>query len=155
MKLAIGCDHAGYALKARIIETAKNLGHEIIDMGCHGEASVDYPDYAVPACKEVLEGRADRAILLCYTGVGMSMAANKVRGIRCALVGDTLTAKLTRQHNDSNVLALGAGIIGAALAEEILTVWLATPTIATEPGRHKNRVEKLMNIERLMNTEKP
>lgn len=144
MKLAFGCDHAALGLKNYLIRVAKEMGHEVEDFGCYTQESVDYPDYAVPVCEAVLQGGAERGILVCYTGIGISISANKMRGIRCALCSDPLSARLTREHNDTNVLALGAGIIGEALAREIFTVWLQTQALG---GRHAARVNKMMAIE--------
>ena len=146
MKIAIGADHAGYRLKDEIVPLLKELGHEVEDLGCDCSQSVDYPDYAIPVCERVVKGEADRGILICGTGIGMSIAANKVRGIRCALVHDLFSAKATREHNDSNVLAMGERVIGPGLAQEIVKVWLETPFSQNE--RHVNRVNKVMAIER-------
>jgi ribose 5-phosphate isomerase B len=146
MKIAIGADHAGYRLKDEIVPLLKELGHEVEDLGCDCSQSVDYPDYAIPVCERVVKGEADRGILICGTGIGMSIAANKVPGIRCALVHDLFSAKATREHNDSNVLAMGERVIGPGLAQEIVKVWLETPFSQNE--RHVNRVNKVMAIER-------
>jgi len=146
MKIAIGADHAGYRLKDEIVPLLKELGHEVEDFGCDCSQSVDYPDYALPVCERVVKGEADRGILICGTGIGMSIAANKVPGIRCALVHDLFSAKATREHNDTNVLAMGERVIGPGLAQEIVKVWLETPFSQGE--RHVNRVNKVMAIER-------
>ena len=146
MKIAIGADHAGFRLKDEIVPLLKELGHEVEDFGCDCSQSVDYPDYAIPVCERVVKGEADRGILICGTGIGMSIAANKVPGIRCALVHDLFSAKATREHNDSNVLAMGERVIGPGLAQEIVKVWLETPFSQGE--RHVNRVNKVMAIER-------
>ena len=146
MKIAIGADHAGFRLKDEIVPLLKELGHEVEDFGCDCSQSVDYPDYAIPVCERVVKGEADRGILICGTGIGMSIAANKVPGIRCALVHDLFSAKATREHNDSNVLAMGERVIGPGLAQEIVRVWLETPFSQNE--RHVNRVNKVMAIER-------
>ena len=145
MKIAIGADHAGFRLKDEIVPLLKELGHEVEDFGCDCSQSVDYPDYAIPVCERVVKGEADRGILICGTGIGMSIAANKVPGIRCALVHDLFSAKATREHNDSNVLALGERVVGPGLAQEIVRVWLETPFSQGE--RHVNRVNKVMAIE--------
>mgnify|MGYP001190342136 FL=1 len=144
MKIAIGSDHGGYHLKEAIKKVVLELGHEVDDFGCHGAESVDYPDYARPVAQKVATGEYDRGILICGTGIGMSIAANKVAGIRCALVHDPYSAKMTRLHNDSNVLALGERVIGPALAEEIVKIWLDTPF---EGGRHTRRLQKLDALE--------
>lgn len=145
MKIAIGADHAGYRLKDEIVEFIRSLGHEVEDFGCNCADSVDYPDYAVPVCERVLAGEADRGILICGTGIGMSIAANKYPGIRCALAHDVFSAKATREHNDSNVLALGERVIGPGLAAEIIRVWLETEFSGA--GRHQSRVDKITAIE--------
>ncbi|WP_027094329.1 ribose 5-phosphate isomerase B [Cohnella thermotolerans] len=145
MKIAIGADHAGYRLKDVIVPFLQAQGHEVIDVGCNCADSVDYPDYAVPVCDKVVHGEADRGILICGTGIGMSIAANKTPGIRCALVHDLFSAKATREHNDTNVLAMGERVIGPGLAEEIVRVWLDTPFSQGE--RHKGRIEKVKAIE--------
>lgn len=145
MKIAIGADHAGYRLKDVIVPKLHEWGHEVVDVGCDCADSVDYPDYAVPVCDMVVKGEVDRGILICGTGIGMSIAANKTPGIRCALVHDLFSAKATREHNDSNVLSMGERIIGPGVAEEIVKVWLDTPFSGNE--RHWNRVRKVMDIE--------
>jgi ribose 5-phosphate isomerase B len=145
MKIAIGADHAGYRLKDEIVPLLQSLGHEIEDFGCDCSQSVDYPDYAVPVCEQVTQGTADRGILICGTGIGMSIAANKIPGIRCALVHDMFSAKATREHNDTNVLALGERVVGPGLAQEIVRIWLETPFSNGE--RHVGRVNKVMGLE--------
>ncbi|MGO4547557.1 ribose 5-phosphate isomerase B [Paenibacillus sp. 2TAB23] len=146
MKIAIGADHAGYRLKDEVVPFLQSLGHEIEDVGCSCDQSVDYPDYALPVCDLVTSGKAERGILICGTGIGMSIAANKVRGIRCALVNDMFSAKATREHNDTNVLALGERVIGPGIALEIIRIWLDTPFSNGE--RHVGRVNKVMEIEK-------
>ncbi|MHA7967080.1 ribose 5-phosphate isomerase B [Paenibacillus sp. CAU 1782] len=145
MKIAIGADHAGYRLKDELVPLLKSLGHEIQDVGCDCDQSVDYPDYALPVCDLVARGDADRGILICGTGIGMSIAANKHAGIRCALVHDLFSAKATREHNDTNVLAMGERVIGPGLAQEILRTWLETPFSGGE--RHAGRIRKVMQLE--------
>ncbi|MGO4370519.1 ribose 5-phosphate isomerase B [Paenibacillus sp. YIM B09110] len=145
MKIAIGADHAGYVLKDVVVPFIESLGHEIVDVGCDCSQSVDYPDYALPVCDLVANGEADRGILICGTGIGMSIAANKVKGIRCALVHDLFSAKATREHNDTNVLAMGERIIGPGVAQEIIRIWLETPFSQGE--RHQGRLNKLAQIE--------
>lgn len=145
MKIAIGADHAGYRLKDEVVPFLQSLGHEIEDVGCSCDQSVDYPDYALPVCDLVTSGKAERGILICGTGIGMSIAANKVRGIRCALVSDMFSAKATREHNDTNVLALGERVLGPGVALEIIRIWLETPFSNGE--RHVGRVYKVMQIE--------
>ncbi len=141
--IAIGSDHAGYALKQEIIKHFEDKGIEYNDCGCSGER-VDYPDIAEKTCAEVTSGRAEKAVLICGTGVGISISANKIKGIRAALCGDWYSAKYTRLHNDANVLCMGGRVIGAGLACEITDVFLET---AFEGGRHAARVEKIMKLE--------
>ncbi|MED4601493.1 ribose 5-phosphate isomerase B [Paenibacillus validus] len=145
MKIAMGADHGGYRLKDVIKPFIEQLGHEVIDYGCDCSDSVDYPDYAIPVCDDVVSGKADRGILICGTGIGMTIAANKVPGIRCALVHDLFSAKATREHNDSNVLAMGERVIGPGVALEIVKIWLETEFSNGE--RHKNRVGKVKALE--------
>jgi ribose 5-phosphate isomerase B len=143
VKIAIGCDHAAYEMKAAISEFLKGKGHEVLNMGTDGPESVDYPDFAGKVSEAVLSGKAERGILICGTGLGMSMAANKYRGIRAALCSEPVSARLSREHNDSNVLCMGARMIGQVMAEEISSTWLET---AFEGGRHQRRVEKIANL---------
>lgn len=145
MKIALGTDHGGIRLKQDIINVIEKLGHEVVDVGCNCSDAVDYPDYALPVCEQVIAGKADRGILVCGTGIGMSIAANKVPGIRCALVHDVFSAKATREHNDTNVLAMGERVIGPGLACEIVKEWLVTEFSGEE--RHVNRVNKIKLIE--------
>ncbi|MGC5325669.1 ribose 5-phosphate isomerase B [Brevibacillus sp. SYSU BS000544] len=144
MKIALAADHGGFKLKAEIKKLLDTLGIAYEDFGCDCEASVDYPDFALPVAEKVAAGEFDRGILVCGTGIGMSIAANKVQGIRCALAHDTFSAKATRQHNDTNVLALGERVIGPGLALDIVKIWLETEF---EGGRHLKRVEKIKEIE--------
>lgn len=141
----MGADHAGYRLKDEIKAYLEQQGHQVEDLGCHCGDSVDYPDYANAVCEKVVSGEADRGILICGTGIGMSIAANKIPGIRCALVHDLFSAKATREHNDTNVLAMGERVIGPGLALEIVKVWLETPF--SEGPRHVNRVNKVKQLE--------
>lgn len=144
MKIVIGSDHAGYHLKGAIIDVVKELGHEIVDVGTDSPDSVDYADFGLQAAEMVANKEADRGIVICGTGIGMSISANKVKGIRCALVHDLFTAKATREHNDTNVLAMGERVIGPGLAQEIAKTWLTTEF---EGGRHERRIMKVMNYE--------
>ena len=141
--IAIGCDHGGYQLKLELIDFLKEKGYEYIDLGCNGE-TVDYPDIAEKVCREVVEKRADKAVLICGTGIGISMAANKIKGIRAALCCDYFSAKYTRLHNDANVICFGGRTIGYGLAKELLDVFSVTEF---EGGRHAARVEKIMKLE--------
>ncbi|RKN78824.1 ribose 5-phosphate isomerase B [Paenibacillus ginsengarvi] len=145
MKIAIGADHAGYRLKDDIIKALEAAGHVLEDFGCNCSDSIDYPDYAIPVCEKVASGEADRGILICGTGIGMSIAANKIPGIRCALVHDLFSAKATREHNNSNVLAMGERVIGPGLALEIAKLWTETEFSGGE--RHQNRIDKITKLE--------
>lgn len=144
MKVAIGADHGGFRLKNEIINLLEELNIEYEDLGPNSEESVDYPDYAVPVAQMVANGDVDRGILICGTGIGMSISANKVKGIRCALVHDLFSAKATREHNNSNVLAMGERVIGPGLAREIARVWLTTEFTG---GRHQIRIDKITESE--------
>lgn len=139
MRISIGCDHAGLELKARLKAKAEELGHEVADRGSYFAASVDYPDFAQAVACDVAEGRSDRGILICGTGIGMSIAANRFRGVRAALVYDLETARLSRMHNDANVICFGARTPSAEAAPDMLELWLAT---SFEGGRHLRRVDK-------------
>lgn len=145
MRIALGADHGGYALKEQLKEVLTGLGCEYLDLGCESTASCDYPSYAAAVGRAVASGQCMYGIAVCTTGVGMSMACNKVDGIRCALISDTLTARLCREHNNANVLALGAGVVGSKLAEEIVRVFLTTPFAG---GRHQRRVDLITALER-------
>ena len=144
MKLSIGSDHGGFAYKEAVKEHLISLGHEVVDVGCFSTESVDYPDFGIAAAELVRDGKVDRGIVICTTGIGISISANKVRGIRCALCGDLKSAEMTRRHNDANMLAMGAGIIPLPLALEITDVWLNT---AFEGGRHARRIGKITAYE--------
>jgi ribose 5-phosphate isomerase B len=145
MRIAIGSDHAGFPLKEELKQVLKEQGHEVADLGTDSEEPVDYPLYCVKVARAVAEGRAERGIVLGGSGQGEQMVANKVHGVRAALGNDLYTARLSRQHNDANVLALGARIVAPTLAREILELWLATPF---EGGRHVERLEEISMIER-------
>ncbi|HHW20000.1 ribose 5-phosphate isomerase B [Thermodesulfovibrio thiophilus] len=145
MKIAIGADHAGFELKEILTPLIKEMGFEVIDMGTSSSCSADYPDYAEAVAQEVSEGRVDRGILICGTGIGMAIVANKFKNVRATLCNDLYTAKLSRLHNNANILCFGARVIGKDLAKEIVTVWLNTPF---EGGRHEKRLEKINFIER-------
>ena len=139
--IAIASDHGGFALKEKVIEFLEKKGLEYKDFGCYDTASCDYPDYAKPAAKAVASGECEKGIVICTTGIGVSICANKVPGVRCALCSDPVTARLTRQHNDTNVVAIGAGVVGELLALEIIDIFLSTE-FSNEP-RHVRRVEKM------------
>ena len=145
MKIAIASDHGGINIREEIKKLMDEMKIDYIDFGCECDTSVDYPDYALPVAEKVANGEVDRGILICGTGIGMSIAANKVNGIRCALAHDVFSAKVTRQHNDSNILAMGERVIGSGLALEIAKVWLTTEF---EGGRHERRVNKITEIEK-------
>ena len=145
MRVAIGADHAGFAAKEEIKTVIRALGHTVVDQGTSGETSVDYPDFAEKVARAVATGDAERGVLICGTGIGMSIAANKVPGIRAALVGDEKTAALSRQHNDANVFCAGSRVTPVVKIAESLKVWLQTPF---EGGRHVNRVSKIAAIEK-------
>lgn len=144
MKIALGCDHGGYELKQYLIPVLEEMGHTCEDFGCHSLDSCDYPDFGAPAARAVAEGRCDRGIVICTTGIGISIAANKIRGIRCAHCADSFQAELTRRHNNANMLALGAGFTGKEMAKRIVEVFLSTEF---EGGRHARRVDKVMALE--------
>ncbi|MCP8969367.1 ribose 5-phosphate isomerase B [Ectobacillus ponti] len=144
MKVVIASDHGGVGIRREIISLLEELHITYLDLGCDCSGSVDYPDYAIPAAEKVARGEVDCGILICGTGIGMSIAANKVRGVRCALVHDTFSAKATREHNNTNMLAMGERVIGPGLACEIVKVWLETPFAG---GRHEQRVSKIMEYE--------
>lgn len=145
MKIAIGCDHGAFALKNKIIQHLEKQGHEVRDFGTYSTESCDYPDFAAAAARAVAGGECRRGIVLCTTGIGVSISANKIDGIRCALLSDPVSARLTREHNDANMMALGAGFVGELLALEIVDTFLDTPFSNGE--RHKRRIEKLMAVE--------
>ncbi len=144
MRIAIGADHAGFALKEHLKETIAALGHAVQDLGTHSEEQVDYPPICFAVGRAVVEGHADRGIVLGGSGQGEQIAANKVRGVRAALCNDLFTARLSREHNDANVLAMGGRIVAFGLADEILRLWLST---AFAGGRHQRRIDQIMAAE--------
>ena len=144
MRIAIGSDHRGGAIRHKILEFVEQLGHEALDFGSNEEGPVDYPDIAQVVAHEVGAGKADRGILVCGTGIGMCIAANKVHGVRAAPCHDDLTAEMSRRHNDLNVLCLSADLLGEGLIHRMLEIWLTTPF---EGGRHARRVNKITAIE--------
>jgi len=145
MKLAIGSDHAGYSLKEIVKQHLISSGHEVIDHGAYDSSSVDYPDYAKRVCESILDMEADQGILICYTGIGMSIAANKFKGIRAGNVGDVESAYLTRAHNNTNVLCMGARKMPEQLACDIVNTFIRTEF---EGGRHERRVNKIIEMEK-------
>jgi ribose 5-phosphate isomerase B len=144
MRIAIGSDHRGLAARKRVVGLLERLGHEVIDCGSHGEEAVDYPDIAADVARRVSDGSVDRGILLCCTGVGMAIAANKLPGVRAATCHDEVTAEMSRRHNDLNVLCLSAEMIGAEVQDKIIRTWLTSPF---EGGRHARRVAKITALE--------
>ncbi|HCX61774.1 ribose 5-phosphate isomerase B [Sedimentibacter sp.] len=146
MKIVLGCDHGGFELKEVIKKHLINCGYDITDIGAYNTDSVDYPDFGERAARMVADNEADRGIIICGTGIGISIAANKVKGIRCALCTNEYMAKMSRMHNNANMLALGARVLGNGLSVDIVDVWLSTEF---EGGRHENRVKKITDIEKL------
>ncbi len=145
MKIAIGCDHGALDLKNKMVAHLEQKGYEVQDFGTYTPDSCDYPDFVAPAARAVAEGKCDKGIVLCTTGIGVSIAANKIKGIRCALLSDMMSARLTREHNDTNMMAIGAGVVGQMLALEIADTWLGTEFSHNE--RHQRRIEKVMALE--------
>jgi ribose 5-phosphate isomerase B len=135
--IAFGCDHGGYTLKKDIVALLEQYGHTVLDMGCFSEESVDYPDFAAAVCATLLDGRAQRGILVCGTGIGMSIAANRHPHIRAALCHEAFTARMSREHNDANVLCLGARVLGIGIVLDIVKTWLITEFAG---GRHLRRI---------------
>ena len=146
MKIAIGCDHGALALKNTVKAHLEKKGYEVCDYGTYTLDSCDYPDFAEKAAKAVASGECEKGIVLCTTGIGISIAANKVKGIRCALLSDIWSAKMTREHNDTNMMAMGAGIVGKNLALEIVDTWLGTEFSHEE--KHQRRIDKVMALEK-------
>ena len=142
--ISIACDHGAIALKNHLKTYLEGKGYEVKDFGTHTTDSCDYPDFAAPAAQAVANGECEKGIVLCTTGIGVSMVANKVKGVRCALCHETHSAEMTRRHNDANVLAMGAGVTGVNLAERLVDVFLTTEF---EGGRHQRRVDKVMALE--------
>ena len=145
MRIAIGADHAGHSLKEEVAYFLREQGHQVVDMGTHGTGSCDYPDYARAVAQAVAAGEVERGILICGTGIGMSIAANKIAGVRAALCYNTFAARLSRTDNDANVLCLGGRVLGVDLALDIVRTWLETDFAG---GRHQRRVDKIAALER-------
>lgn len=143
--IALACDHGAFDLKHVIMKHLDEKGLAYKDFGCYDKTSCDYPDFAGPAAKAVASGECDRGIVVCTTGIGVSITANKVKGIRCALLSDVMSARLTREHNDTNMMAIGAGVTGEMLALEIVDTWLNTEFSHAE--RHQRRIDKVMALE--------
>lgn len=146
MKISIGCDHGALALKNKLVAHLQAQGHEVKDFGTYTLDSCDYPDFAAAAAKAVASGECEKGIVLCTTGIGVSITANKIDGIRCALLSDLMTARMTREHNDTNMMALGAGVVGEMLALQIVDTWLNTEFSHNE--RHQRRIDKVMALEK-------
>lgn len=145
MKISIGCDHGAIALKNKLVAHLQEKGYEVKDCGTYTSDSCDYPDFAAAAARAVASGECEKGIVLCTTGIGVSITANKIKGIRCALLSDVLSAKMTRLHNDTNMMAMGAGIVGENLALEIVDTWLNAEFSGEQ--RHQRRIDKLMALE--------
>lgn len=144
MKISMACDHGGFDLKEDLKRWLAEQGHQVEDFGCPGHDSCDYADFAGPAAQAVAEGRCDRGIVICTTGIGVSITANKVRGIRCALCSEPWSAEMTRRHNDANMLAMGAGVVGPLMARQVVQSFL---THDFEGGRHQRRIDKIAAVE--------
>ncbi len=149
MKVAIASDHRGYHLKEKVISLLKSEGHEVLDMGPATEESVDYPDFAALVAGRVSDGSVDRGVLICGTGIGMAIAANKFPGVRAAACVDEVTAELSRRHNDLNVLCLSGDLISSRVTERLVQIWMGTEF---EGGRHQRRVDKIRQIEQAHRT---
>ena len=146
MKIAIACDHGALALKNKLVSHISAKGYEVKDFGTHTLDSCDYPDFAAKAAQAVADGICDKGIVLCTTGIGVSITANKIDGIRCALLSDVMSARMTREHNDTNVMAMGAGVVGEKLAIEITDTWLGTAF--SGDARHQRRIDKVRALEK-------
>ena len=144
MKIALGCDHGGYELKQFIMKTLEKLGYEYEDFGCYSLESCDYPDFGAAAARAVAEGKCDRGIVICTTGIGISIAANKIKGIRACCCSDSFSCEYTRRHNDANALCMGGRVVGARLACQLVDIFLNTQF---EGGRHQRRIDKLTALE--------
>ena len=145
MKIAIGCDHGALDLKNVMVAHLEKKGYEVKDFGTYTSDSCDYPEFAAAAAKAVAAGECDKGIVLCTTGIGVSITANKIKGIRCALLSDVMSARMTREHNDTNVMAIGAGVVGQMLALQIADTWLGTEF--SNEARHQRRIDKVMALE--------
>lgn len=144
MRISIGSDHRGVRIKSRLNTTLQNLGHQVVDHGTDSEQSVDYPDFAAHVCRDVAEGSSERGILICGTGIGMAIAANKFKGVRAANCFDEVMAEMCRRHNNVNVLCLPADMIGERSLDDLVKIWLTTEF---EAGRHQRRIEKITELE--------
>lgn len=144
-KIAIASDHAGKEMKDELKEYLLELGVDVVDMGVHNNESVDYPDYGIPVAEKVSQGELQRGVLICGTGIGMSILANKFPGVRAALVNDVYTSKMAKEHNDANIIVIGGRVVGKGIAREIIRTWLASKF---EGGRHKRRLDKIIETEK-------
>ncbi len=144
MRIAVGCDHRGFEVKRRVVPLVQNLGHDIVDVGACSQESCDYPDFAFDVARLVSTGQVDRGILICGTGIGMCIAANKVPGVRAALCHDSITAEMCRRHNNANILCISADLLGDELIDRMVRIWLETEF---EGGRHARRVDKITRFE--------
>ena len=151
MRIAVGTDHRGFEIHSKVVELVKRLGHEVVDAGTFSPDAVDYPDIAATVAWQVSRAEVDRGILVCGTGLGMCIAANKVPGVRAAPCHDDITAEMSRRHNDSNVLCLSADLLGERLIDRMIELWLVTPF---EGGRHARRVDKITALERQVEAER-
>lgn len=151
MRIAVGTDHRGYHIRSKLVDLLERLGHEVDDVGTFSEGAVDYPDVAAQVAQKVSHGEVDRGVLVCGTGLGMAIAANKFHGVRAAPCHDDLTAEMSRRHNDSNVLCLSSDLLGERLIDRMVELWLSTPF---EGGRHARRIEKIDELEREVENEK-
>ena len=146
MMIAIACDHGAFNLKQTVMQHLAARGISCKDFGCFDKSSCDYPDFAAPAARAVASGECEKGIVLCTTGIGVSITANKIKGVRCALLSDLMSARMTREHNDTNMMAIGAGVTGEKLAIEIVDTWLDTPF--SNEARHQRRIDKMMALEK-------
>ena len=145
MKIAIGCDHGALELKNATVKHLEAKGYEVKDFGTYTMDSCDYPDFAEAAAKAVANGECDKGIVMCTTGIGISISANKVKGIRCALLSDVMSARMTREHNDTNMMSIGAAVVGKMLALEIIDTWIGTEF--SGEAKHQRRIDKVMALE--------
>ena len=146
MKISVGCDHGALALKNKVVAHLEKQGHEVKDFGTYTLDSCDYPEFAAAAARAVASGECEKGIVLCTTGIGVSISANKIDGIRCALLSDVMSARMTREHNDTNMMAIGAAVVGQMLAFEIIDTWLGTEF--SHDARHQRRINKVMALEK-------
>jgi ribose 5-phosphate isomerase B len=151
MRIAVGTDHRGYSIRSKVVELVERLGHEVVDVGTYTNDAVDYPDIAAVVCHKLSHGEVDRGILICGTGLGMCIVANKFPGVRAAPCHDDLTVEMSRRHNDTNVLCLSADLLGERLIDRMIELWLSAPF---EGGRHARRLEKIHQLEEQIDAER-